>query len=148
MGCEFESYMCHRSVRLHNTWVVSSNPTRFTIKSPMVRKATRNHLVKSLYLRTNSVLFLRLLLCLQSSMRRLFLYAEQNGFFSVDPSLAMLAGQRLNRSIMLVSVDLSYLLKTKNIICNEIRCDDSVVKTHNQTLNGQLFEPTSSLAAK
>ena len=34
-------------MQTHNVEVVSSNPARVTIKTQLVRKATRNHLVKS-----------------------------------------------------------------------------------------------------
>ena len=34
-------------MQTHNTRVVSSNPTRVTIKAPLVRKANGNHLIKS-----------------------------------------------------------------------------------------------------
>ena len=35
------------SMRTHNTGVVSSNPARVTIKTPLARKALGNHLIKS-----------------------------------------------------------------------------------------------------
>ena len=35
------------SVRTHNTGFVSSNPKRVTMKMPLVRKVTVNHLMKS-----------------------------------------------------------------------------------------------------
>ena len=37
-------------MRIHETRVVSSNPTRVTIKTPLVRKAAGNHLIKSTFL--------------------------------------------------------------------------------------------------
>ena len=33
-------------MRTHNTTVVSSNPARVTIKTPLTRKAKGNHLIK------------------------------------------------------------------------------------------------------
>ena len=35
------------NLRIHNTGVVSSNPAPATIKAPLVRKATGNHLMNS-----------------------------------------------------------------------------------------------------
>ena len=60
------------SVRTYNTGVVSSNPTRVTIKTPLARKATGNHLIKSTFLgetQTRPQLLLRL----KSSMQRTYL---------------------------------------------------------------------------
>ena len=37
-------------MRTHKTGVVSSNPTRVTIKAPLMRKATGNHLIESTFL--------------------------------------------------------------------------------------------------
>ena len=34
-------------VRTHTTWIASSNPARVPIKTPLARKATGSHLVKS-----------------------------------------------------------------------------------------------------
>ena len=60
-------------MRTHNTRVSSSIPLCVTIKTPLVRKATRNHLIKSTSLEKLQSSHLWFLLRLKSSMRRSFL---------------------------------------------------------------------------
>ena len=55
--------------RTHNTGVGSSNPTLVTIKMPLERKATGNHLIKLIFLETSSEPCLWLLLRSKSSMQ-------------------------------------------------------------------------------
>ena len=56
------------SVRIHITGVVSSNPISVTMKAPLVRKVTGNHLIESTSQEKNLEPYLWFLLHSKSSM--------------------------------------------------------------------------------
>ena len=55
-------------IRTHNTGIIGLNPPRVTMKTPLVRKATGNHLMNSTSLEKNSEPCIWFLACSKLSM--------------------------------------------------------------------------------